>query len=157
MQMQTRTSVRGCGSSTQRQLLRAPSAVCSSRPSARRSSSVLRRAAGAEAPGAAAAAVQEPAAAVSSSSPSPSSSSSSSGPSAAEGAAPTSNVWELDFCSRPLLDERGKKVWELVVTDAARSFEFTQYFPNSKINSAEVRAPGGGGRKCVCVCVCVHV
>jgi hypothetical protein len=54
-------------------------------------------------------------------------------------AAPTSDTWELDFCSRPLLDERGKKVWELVVTDTSRSFEYTQYFPNSKINSIEVR------------------
>ncbi|KIZ00213.1 hypothetical protein MNEG_7749 [Monoraphidium neglectum] len=54
-------------------------------------------------------------------------------------AAPTSDTWELDFCSRPLLDERGKKVWELVVTDTSRSFEYTQYFPNSKINSIELR------------------
>ncbi|KAI8473792.1 MAG: PsaB RNA binding protein [Monoraphidium minutum] len=59
--------------------------------------------------------------------------------SSSSGAPPTSNVWELDFCSRPLLDERGKKVWELVITDAERSFEFTQYFPNSKINSIELR------------------
>lgn len=63
-------------------------------------------------------------------------SSSSSDPSAA---APTSNVWELDFCSRPLLDERGKKVWELLICDPERKFEYAQYFPNSKINSIEVR------------------
>jgi hypothetical protein len=52
---------------------------------------------------------------------------------------PTSPVWELDFCSRPLLDERGKKVWELLITDPDRSFEYSQYFPNSRINSAELR------------------
>jgi hypothetical protein len=52
---------------------------------------------------------------------------------------PTSDIIELDFCSRPLLDERGKKVWELLVTDADRSFVYSQYFPNSKINSVEVR------------------
>jgi len=50
-----------------------------------------------------------------------------------------SPVWELDFCSRPLLDERGKKVWELLITDPERSFEHSQYFPNSRINSAELR------------------
>lgn len=57
----------------------------------------------------------------------------------AAASAPTSRVWELDFCSRPLLDERGKKVWELLITDPERKFEYTQYFPNSKINSVELR------------------
>lgn len=52
---------------------------------------------------------------------------------------PKSKIWELDFCSRPLLDERGKKVWELLICDAERNFEFSRYFPNSKINSAELR------------------
>eukprot|EP00879_Flechtneria_rotunda_P011361 GHRR01011866.1.p1 GENE.GHRR01011866.1~~GHRR01011866.1.p1 ORF type:complete len:288 (+),score=48.00 GHRR01011866.1:247-1110(+) len=52
---------------------------------------------------------------------------------------PKSDVWELDFCSRPLLDERGKKVWELLICDSNRTFEFSQYFPNSKINSVELR------------------
>jgi len=80
----------------------------------------VRRAAGAEA---AAAAVQEAASSSGASEP-----------------APTSNTWELDFCSRPLLDERGKKVWELVICDPERQFQYTQYFPNSKINSIEVGA-----------------
>uniref|UniRef100_A0A383VNV1 Uncharacterized protein n=1 Tax=Tetradesmus obliquus TaxID=3088 RepID=A0A383VNV1_TETOB len=71
-----------------------------------------------------AAAVQEPAAAASSS---------------AKSSVPTSDVLELDFCSRPLLDERGKKVWELLVCSSDRSFEYSQYFPNSKINSVELR------------------
>ncbi|KAF8055656.1 RPA1A [Scenedesmus sp. PABB004] len=53
--------------------------------------------------------------------------------------APTSDVLELDFCSRPLLDERGKKVWELLICSPDRSFEYSQYFPNSKINSVELR------------------
>jgi len=56
------------------------------------------------------------------------------------GPAPTASVWELDFCSRPLLDERGKKVWELLVCDPDRTFEHAEYFPNSRINSAELRA-----------------
>ncbi|PNH02936.1 hypothetical protein TSOC_011060 [Tetrabaena socialis] len=53
---------------------------------------------------------------------------------------PKSGVWEIDFCSRPLLDERGKKVWELLICDPERTFEYSEYFPNSKINSGEVRA-----------------
>jgi hypothetical protein len=38
-----------------------------------------------------------------------------------------------------MLDERGKKVWELLICSADRSFEYAVYFPNNKINSAEVR------------------
>ncbi|KAJ0973475.1 hypothetical protein J5N97_021434 [Dioscorea zingiberensis] len=47
--------------------------------------------------------------------------------------------WELDLCSRPILDERGKKVWELVVCDATLSLQFTRYFPNNVINSVTLR------------------
>jgi hypothetical protein len=43
--------------------------------------------------------------------------------------------WELDFCSRPLLDERGKKVWELLVTSPCGRLRYCEYFPNNKINS----------------------
>lgn len=43
--------------------------------------------------------------------------------------------WELDFCSRPILDIRGKKVWELVVCDSSLSLQYTKYFPNNVINS----------------------
>jgi hypothetical protein len=52
---------------------------------------------------------------------------------------PTANVWELDFCSRPLLDERGKKIWEVLVCDPVRSFSYSRYLPSNKINSGEVR------------------
>lgn len=48
-------------------------------------------------------------------------------------------MWELDFCSRPIVDERGKKVWELLVTDSERSFVFAEYFPNNKINSVTLK------------------
>ena len=51
--------------------------------------------------------------------------------------------WEIDFCSRPLLDERGKKVWELLICDPARDFEYAEYFPNSKINSGEASCKHG--------------
>lgn len=51
---------------------------------------------------------------------------------------PQSKVWELDFCSRPMLDERGKKRWELLVCSPDRDFEYSAYFPNNKINSTQV-------------------
>ncbi|KAK9829878.1 hypothetical protein WJX72_008398 [[Myrmecia] bisecta] len=52
---------------------------------------------------------------------------------------PTSDTWELDFSSRPILDERGKKVWELLICSPGRSWEYSQYFPNNKINSTQLR------------------
>lgn len=51
----------------------------------------------------------------------------------------TSTTWELDFCSRPILDERNKKVWELLVTDTNGSFTHSKFFPNNKINSTELK------------------
>lgn len=53
--------------------------------------------------------------------------------------APKARVWELDFSSRPILDARGKKRWELIICDPSRSWTFTRYFPNNKINSTQVR------------------
>ncbi|XP_047340780.1 protein TAB2 homolog, chloroplastic [Impatiens glandulifera] len=47
--------------------------------------------------------------------------------------------WELDFCSRPILDIRGKKIWELVVCDDSLSLQYTKYFPNNVINSITLR------------------
>ena len=49
-----------------------------------------------------------------------------------------SAVWELDFCSRPIFDERKKKVWELLICDPDWTFEYSEYFPNNKINSIQV-------------------
>lgn len=46
--------------------------------------------------------------------------------------------WELDFCSRPIIDERGKRVWELLICDATRGLEYAEYFPNNRINSVEL-------------------
>ena len=48
-------------------------------------------------------------------------------------------VWEMDFCSRPILDERKKKVWELLICTPDRSFVHAEYFPNNKINSAQLK------------------
>lgn len=47
--------------------------------------------------------------------------------------------WELDFCSRPILDNRGKKIWELVVCDDSLSLQYTKYFPNNVINSITLK------------------
>lgn len=87
-----------------------------------------------------AAAVQETAEAVT-----PSSSTAASTTPSTVSSVPNSDIIELDFCSRPLLDERGKKVWELLVCSPDRSFEYSQYFPNNKINSAEVSVGGRRG------------
>ena len=47
--------------------------------------------------------------------------------------------WELDFCSRPILDIRGKKIWEFVVCDSSLSLQYTKYFPNNVINSVTLK------------------
>ncbi|KAI4333117.1 hypothetical protein L6164_017962 [Bauhinia variegata] len=47
--------------------------------------------------------------------------------------------WEFDFCSRPILDIRGKKVWELVACDDSLSLQYTKYFPNNVINSITLK------------------
>ena len=63
---------------------------------------------------------------------------------AAETGAPSGEIvdlaydWQLDFCSRPMKDERGKKMWELLICDETRSFEHAEFFPNNRINSVEL-------------------
>ena len=65
--------------------------------------------------------------------------------------APKARVWELDFSSRPILDVRGKKRWELIICDPSRSWTFTRYFPNNKINSTQVRtAPAASEHQVPC-------
>lgn len=52
-------------------------------------------------------------------------------------------IWELDFYSRPILDENQKKVWEVLIceapTDVARSqdslFRYSQFCASSNVNS----------------------
>lgn len=53
-------------------------------------------------------------------------------------------IWEIDFYSRPLVDERQKKVWELLVCEspsttgqtATELFRYAQYCPSDTVNSA---------------------
>ena len=55
----------------------------------------------------------------------------------------SNTVWELDFYSRPVLDENGKKLWEVLIcespNDLERSpdslFKYAQYCSNSTVNS----------------------
>jgi len=52
-------------------------------------------------------------------------------------------VWELDFYSRPILDENGKKLWEVLVCEspleadrkAETLFRYAQYCPSTQVNS----------------------
>lgn len=52
-------------------------------------------------------------------------------------------IWELDFYSRPILDEHGKKVWEVVVCESPinikaepdKLFRFAEYCASTEVNS----------------------
>ena len=46
-----------------------------------------------------------------------------------------SKIWELDFYSRPLLDANNKKVWELLICDRDREFEWVRECPSNEVNS----------------------
>ncbi|WP_299492866.1 Tab2/Atab2 family RNA-binding protein [Acaryochloris sp. IP29b_bin.137] len=46
-----------------------------------------------------------------------------------------SKVWEIDFYSRPIVDEQQKKIWELLVCDTERKFEFTKVCSGSQANA----------------------
>jgi hypothetical protein len=53
-----------------------------------------------------------------------------------------SKIWELDFYSRPVLDENNKKLWEVLIcespiddrTDFDRLFKYSQYCPSTTVN-----------------------
>jgi len=51
-------------------------------------------------------------------------------------------IWELDFYSRPILDENGKKVWEVLLCESPLQieqteplFRFSQFCPSTQVNS----------------------
>ena len=46
-----------------------------------------------------------------------------------------SKIWELDFYSRPLLDNNNKKIWELLICDRDRQFEWVRECPSTDVNS----------------------
>jgi len=45
------------------------------------------------------------------------------------------DVWELDYYSRPLLDENGKKRWELLISNGDGSFRWQRFCGASSVNS----------------------
>jgi hypothetical protein len=57
------------------------------------------------------------------------------------------SIWELDFYSRPILDENQKKVWEVLVcqspldvnTKPDSLFRYAQYCPSTQVNSGWLR------------------
>ena len=52
-------------------------------------------------------------------------------------------IWELDFYSRPLLDENNKRRWEVLIcegvvdvkADPARGFRYSKFVANTEVNS----------------------
>ena len=44
------------------------------------------------------------------------------------------NVWELDFYRRPLQDEAGNPLWELLVCDRVGDFQYTAFCPQAEVN-----------------------
>jgi hypothetical protein len=52
-------------------------------------------------------------------------------------------IWELDFYSRPILDENKKKLWEILLCEsqtdiaapAIAPFKYAEYCPNNQVNS----------------------
>ncbi len=54
-----------------------------------------------------------------------------------------STTWELDFYSRPILDDSGKKIWEMVVCESSQDvradfgslFQYHQRCPSTQVNS----------------------
>lgn len=50
------------------------------------------------------------------------------------------NLWQVDFYRRPLQDEQGQPLWELVACSPDRSFSKSAFCPQSAANSAWIRA-----------------
>ncbi len=58
-----------------------------------------------------------------------------------------SSVWELDFYSRPILDENQKKIWEVLVCESSLDicqatdslFQYASWCPNQQVNSIWLR------------------
>lgn len=58
-----------------------------------------------------------------------------------------SSIWELDYYSRPVLDENQKKVWEVLICESPSDvrtnpdslFRYSQYCPSTQVNSGWLR------------------
>jgi hypothetical protein len=59
----------------------------------------------------------------------------------------SNTVWELDFYSRPVLDEAGRKLWEVLICESSTSierspttlFKYAEYCPSTSVNSLWLR------------------
>eukprot|EP00746_Dinoflagellata_sp_MGD_P155416 gnl/MRDRNA2_/MRDRNA2_85359_c0_seq1.p1 gnl/MRDRNA2_/MRDRNA2_85359_c0~~gnl/MRDRNA2_/MRDRNA2_85359_c0_seq1.p1 ORF type:complete len:306 (-),score=-8.49 gnl/MRDRNA2_/MRDRNA2_85359_c0_seq1:73-990(-) len=49
-----------------------------------------------------------------------------------------SQLWELHLCPRSMLSERGKKLWEITVTDENMSFVFSEFILSNNISSSSL-------------------
>ncbi|HEY9640940.1 MAG TPA: Tab2/Atab2 family RNA-binding protein [Coleofasciculaceae cyanobacterium] len=57
-------------------------------------------------------------------------------------------IWELDFYSRPVLDDKQKKLWEVLICESPLDvnaqpdslFRYSQFFPNTEVNSVSLRS-----------------
>ena len=57
-------------------------------------------------------------------------------------------IWELDFYSRPVLDESQKKLWEVLICESATDlavqadelFQYSEFLTNAEVNSLRLRA-----------------
>ena len=57
------------------------------------------------------------------------------------------SVWELDFYSRPILDDNKKKRWEILICQGTQStadtpeqaFRYSKFLSNQQVNSIELR------------------
>jgi hypothetical protein len=57
-------------------------------------------------------------------------------------------IWELDFYSRPVLDDKQKKLWEVLICESPLDvkaqpdslFRYSQFFSNTEVNSVSLRS-----------------
>lgn len=57
-------------------------------------------------------------------------------------------IWELDYYSRPILDEQNKKVWEVLICESPTTidtnpdalFRYANYCPSTQVNSAWLKS-----------------
>ncbi len=45
------------------------------------------------------------------------------------------SVWEVDFYRRPLVGQQGDPLWELLICNSTRSFQFNEFCPQPEANS----------------------
>ncbi|MEL6382245.1 MAG: Tab2/Atab2 family RNA-binding protein [Cyanobacteria bacterium J06626_18] len=56
-------------------------------------------------------------------------------------------VWEIDFYSRPILDDNNKKRWEILISEGLQTvnaepenlFRYSQFLPNTEVNSIRLK------------------